>query len=246
MNINGTLSYASQEPWLFPSSIKKNILFGAKYNYKRYKETVRSCALDYDLLGLEHSDETLIADRGQNLSKGQQARINLARAVYRQCDIYLFDDSLTSLDEKVQEFIFNESITKMLKNKFVIMVSQNENHIKRANTVIVLDKGRISSIKEQNCVTEELLLDQTTCSQNTIIPNDSRNINISNGVTNEVGNFRKVYDEKKKQGKVELYVYKTYFQLGGGFLLFSVIICLYTLAQYFDSYSDKLLTSWYV
>lgn len=243
--MNGTISYASQEPWLFPSTIKQNILFGEQYESKRYKETLRVCALEYDLSRLEHGDETLVADRGQNLSKGQQARINLARAIYRQSDIFLLDDSLTSLDETVQDFIFKESILKQLKDKFVIMVSQNARHIAMADTVIVLRKGTIDSVRHQENIKKELPL-----KRDKISPQDAQEVteskkHISNGaVTAKEDNHRKAYEETKKQGKVELFVYNKYFQFGGGFLLFSFIMCLYTLAQYFDSYSDKLLTSW--
>lgn len=232
---------------MFPSSIRQNILFGQNYNTERYKETIRSCALDYDLSQLKYGDETLIADRGQNLSKGQQARINLARAIYRESDIYLLDDSLTSLNENIQDFIFNESILKMLKQKIVIMVSQNKKHIQRADQIILMEKGLFISKTYQNIQQKEIQLknyDKTT-KKDEISYQPSPVPNCQNGTSNiVVENNRKVYAEKKKQGKVDLDVYKKYLQFGGGFILFTIIMCLYTLAQYFDSYSDKLLTSW--
>lgn len=183
-----------------------------------------------------------MADRGQNLSKGQQARVNLARAVYRQSDFYLLDDTLTSLDEHVQDYIFNEAIVKMLRRKIVIMVSQNPKHIEKADTVIVMENGSITSVRTQKCSSKELnvkfrkIISQDIRSTNDVKTfqnhNESANIN------------RKAYDEHKKQGKVDLEVYKKYFQFGGGFVIFSLIIILHTVVQYFDSYSDRLLTRW--
>lgn len=244
--VNGTISYASQEPWLFPSSIKQNILFGDIYDFSRYNDAIESCALTYDLSLLKHGDETLVADRGHNLSKGQQARINLARAIYGKNDIYLLDDSLTSLDESVQDFIFNKSILELLASKIVVMVSQNPKHIERADIVITLGKGKISSILRQNRIAKRLPLKTEN-----IVPQNMKtngNVNFSNNCNTftklEHEQDRKVYDEAKKQGRVDLEVYKKYLHSGGSLILVAVIIFLYTLSQYFDSYSDKLLTSW--
>ncbi len=56
---------------------------------------------------MEHGDQTLIGERGVTLSGGQKARVNLARAVYSQADIYLLDDPLSAVDTKVAKQLFN-------------------------------------------------------------------------------------------------------------------------------------------
>lgn len=223
----------------------QNILFGEDFERKRYEETIENCALDYDLSRLEHGDETLVADRGQNLSKGQQARINLARAIYKNSDIYIFDDSLTSLDETVQDFIFNKAILRLVKDKLVIMVSQNPKHIERADSMIIMDRGAVLSKIEQTCTLKELILkSEGVPPQDMKITEDLKTATVINGSTCNNVEKRIVYDEFRKQGKVDLNIYKKYINFGGGFYLFSLIIILYTAAQYFISYSDKLLTSW--
>lgn len=72
---NDTISYVSQEPWLFAGSIRQNILFGNALDRKRYKKVIRVCALEADLEQFPDGDETLVGERGISLSGGQKARI---------------------------------------------------------------------------------------------------------------------------------------------------------------------------
>ena len=95
IKINGTLSYAAQEPWIFCGTLRQNILFGQAYDGKRYWKVLQVCALCQDIQKFDHSDLTLVGERGVLLSGGQKARVNLARAIYRNADIYLLDDPLS-------------------------------------------------------------------------------------------------------------------------------------------------------
>lgn len=73
--INGQLSYASQEPWLFTGTVRSNILFGETFDRKRYHEVTKCCALSTDFQQLTNGDKTIVGERGTSLSGGQKARI---------------------------------------------------------------------------------------------------------------------------------------------------------------------------
>lgn len=146
VDIQGTVSYASQEPWIFPGSIKQNILFGQPFNKERYYKVISVCCLRTDFNLLPKGDLTIAGDRGLNLSKGQQARINLARAVYKDCDIYLLDDCLSALDAHVSQQVFDECIQGLLKDKLCIMATHHIRHLEQANKIVLLNNGSVERI----------------------------------------------------------------------------------------------------
>ena len=96
MDICGTVSYASQEPWIFSGTLKENILFGRPFDNIWFDKVIECCSLVKvrkwptmlylfifnnlkDIDEMPFGDETLIGERGVNLSGGQKARVNLAR-----------------------------------------------------------------------------------------------------------------------------------------------------------------------
>lgn len=225
----------------------------------KYAEVIRVCALEIDFSNFEEGDQTVLNDRGQNLSKGQQARINLARAVYRNTNIYLLDDSLTALDSHVQEFIFNECLMKFLKDKIVILVTQNPRHINKAVEKIVLDEGKMvneniseivndSEISEHKALYTQTRKVSTTRFEGRVSRKSNRKSSkfgekkISQGEQPE--RRQSIYREIKKRGGVDWNTYQKYFSYGGGIFVFLIIISFYVGAQFCDSYSEKLITKW--
>lgn len=88
------MSTNSQQPWNFAGTVRENVLFGSPYDENKYKKVLHVCALEKDLQLFPFGDQTIVGDRGVSLSGGQKARINLARALYTDADIYLLDDPL--------------------------------------------------------------------------------------------------------------------------------------------------------
>ena len=99
--INGSIGYVSQIPWIQNETIKNNVLFFNEYDEKKYREILELSQLNYDLSNFEGGDLTEIGEKGINLSGGQKVRITLARILYANPDIYLFDDPISPLDANV-------------------------------------------------------------------------------------------------------------------------------------------------
>ncbi|PZC86948.1 ATP-binding cassette sub-family C member 4 [Helicoverpa zea] len=143
--LSGPLSYASQEPWLFVATVRQNILFGLPYNSKKYKEVVRVCALQKDFQQFPHGDQTLVGERGASLSGGQRARINLARAVYRQAEIYLLDDPLSAVDAHVGRQLFDECISGYLRHTTRVLVTHQLHYLKAADYIVIMNNGSVEA-----------------------------------------------------------------------------------------------------
>lgn len=146
VEVAGKVSYASQEPWLFVSSVRDNILFGEEYNKIKYRHIVKVCALEKDFEQLPQGDRTLVTERGVSLSGGQRARINLARAVYRDADIYLMDDPLSAVDTHVGKHLFEQCIKKYLKGKTRILTTHQLQFLKAADLVVIMNNGQIQKV----------------------------------------------------------------------------------------------------
>lgn len=148
VEIHGELSYGSQEPWLFPGTVRNNILFGLPYDKKRYQDVVTHCALLTDFEQLPNGDKTIVGERGSSLSGGQKARISLARAVYKRADIYLLDDPLSAVDAHVGKHLFDEVIGR---NGFLardqatrILITHQVHFLNDADWIVIVEDGRIS------------------------------------------------------------------------------------------------------
>ena len=143
IDYQGSVIYLPQTAWVFSGTIKENILFGQPLEESKYERIIDVCALKEDFKRLPGGDQTVVGERGEVLSGGQQARVSLARAVYADGDIYLLDDPLSAVDFKVGQHIFNKCIKDLLGDKIVLFASHQQQHMENADQVIVLYKGRV-------------------------------------------------------------------------------------------------------
>ncbi|KAA6397284.1 MAG: putative ABC transporter C family member 5 [Streblomastix strix] len=139
----GTIAYCPQTPWINNNTVQGNIIFGNQYDEQKYNEIVRICALEPDFQTLPAGDQTAIGEKGVNLSGGQKARIQLARAVYSDRDIYILDDPLSAVDAHVGRHLFEECIDGRLKMKTRLLMTNQLQFLERADNIILIKGGRI-------------------------------------------------------------------------------------------------------
>lgn len=168
--LNDKIGYISQKAILFNGTVKSNVALGEKQGLKPNEEEINN-ALDiaqanfvYDLsAGLDSE----IDQGGKNVSGGQKQRLSIARAIARNPEILIFDDSFSALDYKTDKNL-RASIKEKLSNTTCLIVAQRIGTIKNADKIIVLDKGRIVGEGKhdelmKNCaIYKEIALSQLT------------------------------------------------------------------------------------
>ena len=159
-NIDGTISYASQTPFIVNATLKENILFYSDYDEERYNKIIKYCELEKDIESFPAGDQTEIGTNGANLSGGQKSRINLARCAYKKADIYLFDDPISSVDAIVYNKILNQLIKYFLKNKTIIFVSNDIKYMNYFNKVIFVHKEKVKFFGNNNEIHEKEFFDE--------------------------------------------------------------------------------------
>ncbi|NXN11515.1 MRP1 protein, partial [Indicator maculatus] len=146
--VKGTVAYVPQQAWVQNATLEDNIIFGREMNESRYKRVIEACALLSDIEILPSGDKTEIGEKGVNLSGGQKQRVSLARAVYCNADVYLFDDPLSAVDAHVGKHIFEKVIGPkgILKNKTRVLVTHAINYLPQTDTILVMSNGEISEM----------------------------------------------------------------------------------------------------
>ncbi|XP_043801955.1 ATP-binding cassette sub-family C member 10 [Apis laboriosa] len=244
-DIEKGFAYVKQNPWLQRGTIRDNILFGKSYDYNRYKNILKACALSADLNSLPKKDLTLIGEAGNTLSGGQKTRISLARAVYADKDIYLLDDVLATLDPKVASYIFKHVILGLLNTKTRLLCTHQTRYLMYANLVIEMSKGRIINQGKPNEVLSDL---EDYLLSSDSIESELNTISISD-LPKEIYQADKdekdplLDEEYKEKGKVRFGVYNCYIKAIGYYLAISIILSMF-LMQSSKNVTDLWLSYW--
>ncbi|XP_052481315.1 ABC transporter C family member 12 isoform X3 [Gossypium raimondii] len=141
--IRGTVAYVPQVSWIFNATVRNNILFGCSFQPERYWKTIDVTALRHDLDILPDHDLTEIGERGVNISGGQKQRVSLARAVYSNSDVYIFDDPLSALDAHVAQQVFSRCIKEELQGKTRILVTNQLHFLPHVDYILLVANGVI-------------------------------------------------------------------------------------------------------
>jgi ABC-type multidrug transport system ATPase subunit len=110
---------------------------------ERLELVLKQSVLEEDLSSLSNGIDTNIGENGVNLSGGQKARVALARALYKDADLYLFDDPIAALDAEVGRKVFYGAIKEGLKGKTVLFVTQQLHYLSEMDDILVFQNGSI-------------------------------------------------------------------------------------------------------
>ncbi|MEK3954644.1 ABC transporter ATP-binding protein [Psychrobacillus sp. FSL K6-1464] len=137
------IGYVPQDHVLFSRTIRQNILFGKEdATEDELEEAIRLAHFQQDLMNLPMGLETLVGEKGVSLSGGQKQRVSIARALIKDPEILLLDDSLSAVDAKTEAKII-ENIQNERSGKTTIITTHRLSGIQHADHIIVLDEGLI-------------------------------------------------------------------------------------------------------
>ncbi|KAG6487042.1 hypothetical protein ZIOFF_055624 [Zingiber officinale] len=143
VTIRGTVAYVPQISWIFNATVRDNILFGCPFRQSSYEKAIEVTALQHDLDLLPGGDLTEIGERGVNISGRQKQRVSMARAVYSDSDVYIFDDPLSALDADVGRQVFDKCIKDQLRDKTRVLVTNQLHFLPSVDKIILVDEGLV-------------------------------------------------------------------------------------------------------
>ena len=167
-DLHDLLGYVPQKAVLFKGTIKSNVAYGEngkKITDTKVKEAIHVAQADDFVLKLDDTYDHAIAQGGTNVSGGQKQRLSIARAIARDPEIYLFDDSFSALDYKTDATLRKE-LKKYTKDATTLIVAQRIGTVMNADKILVLENGEcvgIGTHKEllKNCeVYKQIALSQ--------------------------------------------------------------------------------------
>ncbi|XP_068612667.1 LOW QUALITY PROTEIN: ATP-binding cassette sub-family C member 4-like, partial [Brachionichthys hirsutus] len=261
LKVKGQLTYASQQPWVYPGTIRSNILFGKDLDPVRYERVLRACALKRDMELLPDGDLTLIGDRGATLSGGQKARVNLARAVYQDADVYLLDDPLSAVDAEVGRHLFEQCICGLLKNKPRVLVTHQLQYLKAADEILVLKEGHMvakgtyaelqrSGVDFTSLLKEEEEPPCQDATRNRTLSENSVRSRTSSTLSDKDGDYlpeevvQTVAEEGRAQGTIGFGLYVKYLRAGANVAALLAVLLVNLLAQGSYVVQDWWLAYW--
>jgi ATP-binding cassette subfamily B protein len=141
--VRGWIGYVPQDHVLFSRTVKENILFGKMdASDEDLAEAIHLAAFRKDLEMLPDGLETLVGEKGVALSGGQKQRISIARALIKDPEILILDDSLSAVDAKTEKRIL-ENIREVRQDKTTIITTHRMSAVQHADHIIVLDEGKV-------------------------------------------------------------------------------------------------------
>ncbi len=139
-----SIGYVPQDNFLFSDTIANNIDFGLRRNDRdRITEAAKAAAVHENIVDFKEGYDTVIGERGVSLSGGQKQRISIARALIKDPEILILDDSVSAVDTDTEEKILKH-LSETRNGKTNIIIAHRISTIQNADLIIVLEDGRIA------------------------------------------------------------------------------------------------------
>lgn len=137
------ISMVFQNVYLFQDTVENNIRFGrVDASYEEIMAAARKACCHQFIMALPQGYQTVIGEGGSSLSGGEKQRISIARAILKDAPIVILDEATASLDPENEVWI-QEAIESLTQEKTVIMIAHRLATVRNADSIIVLEKGRI-------------------------------------------------------------------------------------------------------
>ncbi len=143
--LHDKIGYVPQKAVILSGSVSDNVSYGKKENYEitknKIKEAIKVAQAEDFVLKMNKEYDSDLSEGGTNISGGQKQRISIARAIARNPEIYIFDDSFSALDYKT-DYLLRKELKTYTKDATNIIVASRIGTIMNADKIIVLDKGK--------------------------------------------------------------------------------------------------------
>jgi subfamily B ATP-binding cassette protein MsbA len=145
-SLRGQMGIVTQETILFNDTVRNNIAYGdPQAPFERIVASARIANAHEFIMELPQGYETVIGERGLKLSGGQKQRIAIARAILKDPEILIFDEATSSLDSE-SELLVQEALDRLIKNHTTLVIAHRLSTIRKADRIIVIDRGRIVEV----------------------------------------------------------------------------------------------------
>ncbi|PKB63452.1 MAG: hypothetical protein BZY80_07205 [SAR202 cluster bacterium Io17-Chloro-G2] len=143
-SLRSQISLVSQEPFLFSTTVRDNILYGnPQAEHSQVEQAAKNANIHDFIVTLPQGYQTLVGQRGVALSGGQRQRISLARAFLKDSPVLLLDEATTSVDSEAEALI-QDALEQLTLGRTTLIIAHRLSSLHRAQRIIILENGRIT------------------------------------------------------------------------------------------------------
>ncbi|KAI7751096.1 hypothetical protein M8C21_020501 [Ambrosia artemisiifolia] len=242
--------------------VRDNILFGSTFDPAKYEKTLDVTALQHDLELLPGGDLTEIGERGVNISGGQKQRVSMARAVYSNSDVYVFDDPLSALDAHVGRQVFEKCIKEELRGKTRVLVTNQLHFLSQVDRILLVHEGMVAEegsyeeLSQNGVLFQKLMenagkMEEYVEEQEEVGNSDSKTSKpATNGELVKASDKKKetksvlIKQEERETGVVSFGVLKRYKDALGGWWVVAILFGCYAATETLRILSSTWLSIW--